>query len=63
MGKWVPTMELRYVKRNEVVGSYVRILQQKWYLSEYFEGEGFLRTKDEWRNVPEVSDEKTNDNV
>ncbi len=61
MTNWNPTMELRFVERKEklhpamnqsVKPRTFKILQQKWYLYEYTEGEGWKRTEEVWRDVP-----------
>ena len=66
MNNWTATNELRFVERKERVWpDYVEcsdswnktILQQKWHLSEYIEGEGWKYSKTEWRDVPVVEEE------
>lgn len=62
MSNWTATNELRFVKRrvydyNPEKGRVVHILQQKWHLSEYIEGEGWKYSKTEWRDVPVVEEE------
>ena len=70
MSNWTATNELRFVERcikGELSHFYygepyyhtniVRILQQKWHLSEYIEGEGWKYSKTEWRDVPVVEEE------
>ena len=63
MSNWTATNQLRFVERNReacVVGKpipTVRILQQKWHLAEYIEGEGWMYSKTEWRDVPVEEEE------
>ena len=66
MSNWTATNTLRFVERVEdvpVTGrpyitsrKTLRILQQKWHLAEYIEGEGWMYSKTEWRDVPVVEE-------
>lgn len=58
MSNWIPTNELRFVDRQHEDGWWTTgILQQKWHLSDYIEGEGWKYSKTEWRDVPAVEEE------
>ena len=61
MSNWIPTNELRFVKRrvydyNPEKGRVVHILQQKWKHNEasYYGGR---IVSEEWRDVPVVEEE------
>lgn len=57
MSEWYPTNELRFVKRSEAFGSYARLLQQKWMRTTTNCNGVVIGQEEEWRDVPEVSDE------
>jgi hypothetical protein len=59
MENWIPTNELRFVKRrvydyNPEKGRVIRILQQGWVL---YDDTDDTHTLEEWRDVPTVEEE------
>ena len=56
MSNWTATNELRFVDRGLYEDIEI-VLQQKWHLAEYIEGEGWKYSKTEWRDVPVVEEE------
>ena len=64
MSNWTATNELRFEAREQYgeddQGMFTvtrLVLQQKWHLAEYIEGEGWQYSKTEWRDVPVVEEE------